>query len=97
MGKLDGKVAIITGGASGIGAATVRLFVKEGARVLVGDMQDEKGRRLVAELGSSARYRHADVARESDVKALIDDALGGFGRLDGIFNNARMEDVWLGR
>jgi NAD(P)-dependent dehydrogenase (short-subunit alcohol dehydrogenase family) len=92
MGKLDGKVAIITGGASGIGAATVRLFVKEGARVLVGDMQDEKGRRLVAELGSSARYRHADVARESDVKALIDDALG-FGRLDCIFNNAGLAGV----
>jgi NAD(P)-dependent dehydrogenase (short-subunit alcohol dehydrogenase family) len=93
MGKLDGKVAIITGGASGIGAATVRLFVKEGARVLVGDMQDEKGRRLVAELGSSARYRHADVAGESDVKALIDDALGGFGRLDCIFNNAGLAGV----
>ena len=93
MGKLEGKVAIVTGGASGIGAASARLFAKEDARVLVADVQDEKGAKLAAELGSSAAYRHADVARESDVKALVDEALSRFGRLDCIFNNAGLAGV----
>jgi NAD(P)-dependent dehydrogenase (short-subunit alcohol dehydrogenase family) len=88
MGRLEEKVAIITGGASGIGAATVRLFAKEGARVVIGDMQDDKGAKLAAELGASATYRHANVSQESDVKALVDDAVKRFGRLDCIFNNA---------
>jgi NAD(P)-dependent dehydrogenase (short-subunit alcohol dehydrogenase family) len=93
MGRLDGKVAIITGGASGIGAATVRLFAKEGARVVIGDMQDEKGTKLAAELGSPTVYRRADVARESDVKALVDHAIAKFGRLDCMFNNAGLAGV----
>ena len=93
MGRLEGKVAIITGGASGIGAATVRLFAQQGARVLCADVQDEKGAKLAEELGASAAYRHADVSRESDVKALIDDAVKRFGRLDCIFNNAGLAGV----
>ena len=93
MGRLDGKVAIITGGASGIGAATVRLFVQQGARVLCADMQDQKGAKLAEELGAPAAYRHADVSQESDVKALVDDAVQRFGRLDCIFNNAGLAGV----
>ena len=93
MGKLEGKVAIVTGGASGIGAATVRLFAKEGARVLIADMQDEKGAKLAEELGASAAYRHADVSRDSDVKALVDDAVKRFARLDCMFNNAGLSGV----
>ena len=88
MGRLDDKVAIITGGASGIGEATTRLFISEGARVLIADIQDEKGRRLGDELGESAEYLHADVSREADVKAVVDHALERFGLLDCMFNNA---------
>ncbi|MET0850807.1 MAG: glucose 1-dehydrogenase [Candidatus Rokuibacteriota bacterium] len=87
-GKLDSKTAVITGGASGIGAATVRLFVAEGARVLVADVQDERGRRLVEELGAAADYVHADVSREADVRAAVARAVDRFGRLDCMFNNA---------
>ena len=88
MGRLDGKVAVITGGASGIGEATVRLFTEEGACVLIADIQDEKGRRLGDELGESTEYLHADVSREVDVKAAVGRALERFGRLDCMFNNA---------
>lgn len=88
MGKLDGKVAIITGGASGIGAAAVRLFVQSGARVVSADIQDEKGAAIAESLGENAVFMHADVSQESEVKALVDRALAEFGRLDCIFNNA---------
>jgi len=88
MGKMNGRVAVITGGASGIGAATVRLFVQEGARVLIADILDQKGECLAKELGESAVYLHTDVSRESDVKVLIDHAVECFGRLDCMFNNA---------
>ena len=88
MARLEGKTAIITGGASGIGAATVRRFIAEGARVLAADVQDEMGASVVKELGPSALYQHADVTSEADVKALIERATGEWGRLDCIFNNA---------
>jgi len=88
MGRLDGKVAVITGGSSGIGNASVRLFVKEGAQVVFGDIQDELGKALAEELGSNAIYLHADVRNESEIKALIDLAVEKFGRLDCMFNNA---------
>ena len=93
MNRLQGKIAIITGGASGIGAATVRLFVAEGARVLIADTQDEKGARLAKALGASAAYRHADVGIESDVEALIKAAVERFGRLDCLFGNAGLAGV----
>lgn len=93
MGKLDGRVAVVTGGASGIGAATVRLFVEEGANVLAADIQDDKGRSLDEELGQNVRYLHADVSREDDVEASIDRALEEFGRLDCLFNNAGIAGV----
>jgi NAD(P)-dependent dehydrogenase (short-subunit alcohol dehydrogenase family) len=88
MGKLDGKVAVITGGASGIGDATVRLFVEEGCRVVVADVQDDRGARLAAELGKSASYLHADVSQEAQVSGAIAHAVSRFGRLDCLFNNA---------
>lgn len=88
MSRLDGKVAVITGGASGIGEGTVRRFVTEGARVVVADIQDAKGHTLVDTLGGAAVYQHTDVAEEHDVKAAIGRALDEFGRLDCMFNNA---------
>lgn len=88
MGVLDGKVAIITGGASGIGAATVRLFVAEGARVLIADILDENGAKLTQELGDSVLYVHTDVTRESDIEAAVGKAVEHFGRIDCLFNNA---------
>ncbi|CAL5027678.1 unnamed protein product [Urochloa decumbens] len=87
--KLEGKVAVITGGASGIGACTARLFVQHGARVVVADIQDELGALLCAELGAdAASYVHCDVTSEPDVAAAVDHAVSRFGGLDVMFNNA---------
>ena len=88
MGNLDGKVAVITGGASGIGAGTVRLFVEHGARVVIADIQEERGQALAEELGTAAAFAHADVSDEAQVEATIALALARFGRLDCMFNNA---------
>lgn len=86
--RLDGKVAVITGAASGIGAGTARLFVAEGARVVVADMQGDAGRALVAELGDRARFAEVNVLDEAQVAAAVDLAVAEFGRLDVMFNNA---------
>jgi len=88
MTRLEGKVAVITGAASGIGAGTVRRFVEEGARCVVADIQDGPGQALVAELGSAAVFCHTDVTSEEDVAAAVATALSHFGRLDCMFNNA---------
>lgn len=88
MGRLDGKVAIVTGGASGMGAATVRRFVEEGARVVVADLQVEKGEALAAECGGEAAFIATDVGVEADVQAMVALAVDRFGRLDCLFNNA---------
>jgi NAD(P)-dependent dehydrogenase (short-subunit alcohol dehydrogenase family) len=88
LGRLEGKVAVVTGGASGIGAGTVQLFVKEGAAVVIADLQDDKGRQLAGSLGPNTRYLHADVGEERDVAALVALAVKEFGRLDCMFNNA---------
>lgn len=88
MGSLDGRVAIVTGGASGIGARTARLFVEEGARVVIGDMQEELGRSVADELGGAALFQRTEVSREDDVRALVARAEQSFGGLDCIFNNA---------
>lgn len=88
MKRLEGRTAIITGGASGIGAASVRLFVAEGARVLVADMQRERGEALARSLGDSALFRAVDVTREADVKGAVDEVVSRWGRLDCIYNNA---------
>ena len=88
MTRLDGKVAVITGAADGIGEASARLFVQEGARVVVTDIDDERGQAVARELGQKATYFHTDVTREADIKAAIDLAVGRFGRLDCMYNNA---------
>lgn len=88
MTRLTDRVAVITGASSGIGAATARLFVAEGARVLIADMQEDKGRQLARELGASAAFRRVDVTREDEVKAAIDEAVERWGHLDVMFNNA---------
>jgi len=85
---MAGKVALVTGGASGLGEATVRLFVAEGARVLIADVQDERGQRLANELGEATLYQATDVRRESEVAAAVDRAVSAFGQLDCMVNNA---------
>lgn len=87
-GRLSGKVAVITGAASGIGRGTVDLFVKEGAKVVAADIQDDKGARMEEEHGKSLRYIRCDVTKEGDIKAAIDLAQKAFGRVDCLFNNA---------
>ncbi len=88
MAELDGKVAVITGGASGIGEATVRLFAKEGARVVIADMQRERGEALASDIGDAAAFAFCEVRQEDQVKAAVDMAVGRWGRLDCMFNNA---------
>lgn len=92
-GRLQGKVAVVTGGASGIGAGTVRRFVSEGASVVLADLDVERGEALASELGSAARFLRTDVSREADVARLIDVAVEQFGRLDCLFNNAGLGGV----
>src|SRR3954471_16283578 len=87
-GALEGKVAVITGGASGIGAATAELFIAEGARVVIGDMQAEVGEETAGRLGGDCAFRPCDVSREADVAALIGEATRRWGRLDVLYNNA---------
>ena len=87
-GRLDGKVAVITGAASGIGAGTARRFVEEGASVIVADLQADAGAAVADELGAAARFARTDVTNEDDVAAAVDLAVSAFGRLDVMFNNA---------
>ncbi len=88
MGRMDGKVAVITGGGSGIGAGTVRRFVDEGARVLIADLDVERGQALSEELGEATSFLATDVSKEEDVAAMIAEATDLWGRLDCLFNNA---------
>ena len=87
-GRLAGKVAAITGSASGFGEAAARLFVAAGAKVALGDIQIDRGREIAAELGDAARFIECDVSREEHVAALVDLAVDSFGQLDVMFNNA---------
>jgi len=87
-GRLDGKVAVITGAASGIGRAAVDLFVAEGARVIAADIQDDKGARIEEDHQGRAHYVRCDVMQEADIKAAVEAAQTRFGRLDILFNNA---------
>ena len=87
-GRLAGKVAAITGSASGFGEAAARLFVAEGAKVALGDIQTDRGQEIAAELGDAARFIECDVSREDHVAALVDLAVDSFGQLDVMFNNA---------
>ena len=88
MDRLSGKTAIITGGASGIGAATARLFAEEGARVVIADTQEDLGQALATELGDVGEFAKVDVTREDDVSGVIDDCMKRWGRLDCMYNNA---------
>ena len=86
--RLKGRVAVVTGGARGIGEGTVRRFVEEGASVIISDLQAEAGEALARELGAAARFIRTDVTREEDVAAAVDLAVREFGRLDCMINNA---------
>ena len=86
--RLQGKVAVITGGASGIGEATVKRFVEEGAQVIVADIQADRGEALVSSLGDATRFVSCDVTDEAQVAAAIQSAVDTWGRLDCMFNNA---------
>ena len=93
MGRLEGRVAVVTGGASGIGEATVRRFKAEGARVLIADLQQERGEALASELGDGAAFAHCDVTHEPDVEAAVAAAQERFDALDIWFNNAGVVGV----
>lgn len=95
--ELEGKVAIVTGGANGIGAATAELFVEEGARVLIADLDEERGSALAARLGDMTRFRKTDVADREQVQALVDQAITDFGDLDIMFNNAGFPGKFINR
>nr|XP_016510669.1 PREDICTED: secoisolariciresinol dehydrogenase-like [Nicotiana tabacum] len=87
--RLEGKVAFVTGGASGIGAATARLFVQHGAKVIIADIQDRLATSVVQEIGTeNAAFVHCDVAIESDVQNAVDATVAKFGKLDIMFSNA---------
>jgi NAD(P)-dependent dehydrogenase (short-subunit alcohol dehydrogenase family) len=92
MGALDGKVAIVTGGTSGIGERIVELFVEEGARVVVAARREQEGAALEDRLG--VRFIRTDVASEADVKAMVDHAMKSFGRVDCLVNNAGIPSPW---
>ena len=88
MNRLDGKVALISGAARGIGGETARLMVEAGARVAIGDVLDERGRETARALGDNALYVHLDVTSEEDWNAAVAAATGRFGKLDILVNNA---------
>src|SRR5215211_4263764 len=86
--RLEDKVALITGGGSGMGKVAAQVFANEGAKVVLTDVNDEAGEATAAEIGSAGFYVHADVSRESDAEAMVASAVDRFGRLDVLYNNA---------
>ncbi|GGN95498.1 3-alpha-(or 20-beta)-hydroxysteroid dehydrogenase [Actinoplanes lobatus] len=89
MGRLDGKVALITGGARGMGKAHARHFAAEGARVVIGDVLDDKGRAVADGIGADrCRYVHHDVTSEDDWAVAVDETIDAYGRIDVLVNNA---------
>ena len=86
--RLKDKVALITGGTSGIGAETARLFISEGAKVIISGRSEEKGSKLANELGDNARYCVSDVTKEDDIKEAVKFTTDSYGKLDILFNNA---------
>jgi 3alpha(or 20beta)-hydroxysteroid dehydrogenase len=87
-GRLDGKVALISGGARGQGAAAARAFTREGAQVVIGDILDDDGKQLADEIGEAALYVHLDVTREDDWAGAVEEGERNFGRIDVLLNNA---------
>jgi NAD(P)-dependent dehydrogenase (short-subunit alcohol dehydrogenase family) len=92
--ELDGKVAIVTGGANGIGRGAVEVFAEEGARVVIADLDADAGEALAREIGPAARFRRTDVSRKQEIEALVAFALSAFGDLDVLVNNAGMPGVF---
>ena len=95
-GRLAGKVAVVTGGSSGIGRATAQIFAREGARVVVADIGAEGGAetvRLITDAGGEATFVRTDVAQPADAQAMVRQAVETYGRLDCAFNNAGIEGV----
>ncbi|XP_021892526.1 secoisolariciresinol dehydrogenase-like [Carica papaya] len=91
--RLEGKVAVITGAASGIGECTARLFARHGAKVIIADIQDDLGQSICKDIGSSnATYVHCDVTNETHVQNAVDKAVATHGKLDIMFNNAGIGD-----
>ena len=86
--RLEGKVALITGGTSGIGADTARLFSEEGARVVIVGRSEEKGANLADELGKNVVFKKADITIEKDISDSVNFTVESFGRMDILFNNA---------
>jgi len=93
MGRLSGKVAIITGAAKGLGEADARMFVREGARVVLTDVDSANGERVAAELGEMAEYRHLDVRHDAEWRVLVDDVVARHGKLDVLVNNAGVVEL----
>lgn len=93
MGRLSGKVAVVTGGAQGIGAACVTRMAQEGAKVVIVDILDPQGKALADELGAAAHYVHADTSSEFQAKRAVAETLREFGRLDVLVNNAGISGV----
>lgn len=87
-GRVEGKVVLVTGAASGLGAASVRMLVREGARVAITDLNEAGGQALAKELGEATRFWRLDVTREEDWSSVVDAVLAAFGRLDVVVNNA---------
>src|SRR5262249_51991667 len=86
--RLDGKVALITGGGSGMGRVASELFASEGANVVLTDVNDENGEATAASIGQRARYVQADVSQETDAEVMVGATVEAFGRLDILYNNA---------
>lgn len=93
MGRMEGKVAIVTGGAMGIGEATVRLMAREGSRVVLADIDEERGSALAESIGEAVLFIRLDVSDESQWIAAIEKTLSHFGRLDVLVNNAGIVQV----
>lgn len=86
--RLQGKVALITGGTSGIGEATAEVFARQGAQVIITGRSTDKGEAIAERLGDGVSYFNADVSKEADIKATIDHVIDAHGKLDVLFNNA---------
>jgi 3(or 17)beta-hydroxysteroid dehydrogenase len=93
MGRLAGKIAIVTGAAKGLGEADARMFAREGATVILTDVDRTNGERIAAEIGGKAEFHYQDVRHEAEWKALIDDVVARHGRLDILVNNAGVVTV----